>query len=86
MAQLSKEHFDQQIKGFVTKTEFSARITDQTRQLKEYTDTLVSDLRGEIREGFESVDEKLDAIKELLDVRNRVEKLEAKVTELQRNR
>ena len=76
MSQLTKEHFDQQLGKLVTKNHLDARLSDQTRQLKAHTDTQVTDLRKQIKQGFESVDLKLEAIYEMLDVRQRLEKHE----------
>ena len=83
MTQLTKEHFDEQLKKLVTKDELSARLTDQTRQLKDYTDTQLTKLREEMKEGFQNVDLQLAAIHEMLDVRKRVEVLENKVQHLE---
>ena len=58
------------------------KLTDQTRQLKDYTDTQLELLRQDLQQGFADVDQKLDAIVELLDVRARVDKLETTVAQL----
>ena len=89
MPPLSQEHFDKQLSQLATKNQLEGlessldrKLTDQTRQLKDYTDTQVELLRQELQQGFADVDQKLDAIVELLDVRARVDKLETTVAQL----
>ena len=76
MSQLTKKHFDSQLKKLATKNHLDARLSDQSQQLKAHTDTQVTNLRKQIKQGFESVDLKLEAIYEILDVRQRMEKHE----------
>ena len=70
----------------LTRAHLSSSLSEQTRQLKEHTDTQVSELRTDMKDRFDAVDHKLDAIVELLDVRKRVETLEAQVEALNQQR
>ncbi len=80
----NKKYFDEQFKKLATKAQldrvelsFDRRLSDQSRRLEDY-----------IGRNFEAMEEdlgaKLDAMIELLDVRQRVEALERRVNELQK--
>ncbi|MDQ3819915.1 MAG: hypothetical protein M3362_19880 [Acidobacteriota bacterium] len=73
---LTKEHFDKALKGLATKddlTKLAGQIDDrfekQTNILMAYSDEQVSKLAAMVAEGF-------DEIRELLDVRERIDQLE----------
>ena len=83
MSQLTKEYFDQQLGKLATKEDLKPLVTKaELENLKAHIDTEVHALREEMKQGFKSVDLKLEAIHELLDVRQRVETLERQVQDL----
>ncbi len=98
MTQLTKEHFEQQLGKLATKDDLKKLVSkddldEKLKRLATKTDlenleahidaeTLV--IKRELKQGFQSVDIKLDAIYEMLDVRKRVQHLEREVERLKK--
>ncbi len=76
MTQLTKEHFEQQLGKLATKTDLD--------NLEAHIDSEALVIRQELKQGFQSVDIKLEAIYKMLDVRKRVEYLEREVERLKK--
>ena len=90
MTQLTKEHFDQQLKKLVSKGELDEKLKrlatkDDLKNLatktdldnlEAHVDAEALAIRKQLKEGFQTVDLKLEAIYEMLDVRQRMEKHE----------
>lgn len=81
---LTKEHFDKALKGlatkadlkhFATKDDLNDRFEHQTRLLMAYSDQQIEKLAAMVAEGFEE-------LRTLLDVRERVEKLEKEIRKI----
>ncbi len=90
MTQLTQEHFDKQLKKLVSKDELDEKLkrlatkTDLDN-LEAHIDAEALAIRKQLKEGFRSVDLKLDAIFEMLDVRQRMEKHDKWFQQLAKN-
>ncbi len=89
MTQPTQEHFDKQLKKLVSKDELDEklkRLATKTdlENLEAHIDAETLAIKKQMKEGFHSVDLKLDAIYEMLDVRKRVEHLEREVNRLKK--
>ena len=90
MTQLTQEHFDKQLKKLVSKDELDdklKRLATKTDldNLEAHIDAEAFAIRKQLKEGFRSVDLKLDAIFEMLDVRQRMEKHDKWFQQLAKN-
>ena len=90
MSQLTKEFFEQTLDRKLTslRDDLNAHtdaaiigVKNEIADLRTEMYKGFESVRTEMQEGFDSVDLKLDAIHELLDVRNRVETLEKQMRE-----
>ena len=68
MAQLTQKHFDEQLKRLASKADLE--------NLEAHIDSETFAIKKQLKEGFDSVDLKLEAIYKMLDVRQRMEKHE----------
>jgi len=79
MTQLTQEHFDEVMKGLATKGDLTVLRDDLTAHI----DATIIGVRNDISGLRAEMNVRLDAMLELLDMRNRVETLERQVAELQ---
>ena len=73
---VKKEYFDEKFKNLATKHDLE--------NLEAHIDSEALVIRQDLKQGFQSVDIKLDAIYKMLDVRKRVEQLEREVNRLKK--
>ncbi len=99
MTQLTKEHFEQQLGKLATKDDLKKLVSkdDLDEKLKRlatktdlenlevHIDAETLAIKKQMKEGFHSVDLKLDAIFEMLDVRQRIEKYDKWFQQLAKN-
>ncbi len=79
MAELTREHLDQQIKKLATNKELDEKLAKQTKELKSYTDqqteklativnTAFQEQKDHMNQRFDKVDDRFDNVEERLGV------------------
>lgn len=81
---LTKEHFDQALKNLPTKADLDRKLVDSVKHVMGHTNTQISRIESKLDEMDEGINIKLDAIHPMLDIRDRVTRLEEQVKQLQK--
>lgn len=79
--ELSKEHFDEQLKRLVTKDDLTQQLAKQTEDLKAYARGQTEGLARMVNEGFEDVHRRLDVIAQVQEIQQTMERKFAKLEE-----
>jgi DNA anti-recombination protein RmuC len=81
MSDLTKEHFDEQLRRLVTKDDLAQQLAQQTEALKAYAREQSEDLARMVNEGFEDVHRRLDIIAQVQQIQQTMERKFAKLEE-----